>query len=123
MRCPACHNEDTKVVDSRMVTDGMAIRRRRECLQCSCRFSTLEEMRILNLTVLKRDGRTEPYATKKIKDGLRKAFKKRPFSNEDIQKILFKIERKIQVAAKKDLIAAKKIGEIVMSELKDIDKV
>lgn len=123
MRCPACHNIETKVVDSRMIADGMAIRRRRECLDCGCRFSTVEEMQILNLTVLKRDGRREPYASEKIHDGLRKAFKKRPFSEDDIKKILFDVERKIQVAAKKDEIESGKIGDIIMGALREIDKV
>lgn len=123
MRCPACHNIDTKVVDSRMIADGMAIRRRRECLECGCRFSTVEEMQILNLTVLKRDGRREPYASEKIHDGLRKAFKKRPFSDDEIKQILFDIERKIQVTSKKDEIESGQIGDIVMDILKDIDKV
>ena len=123
MRCPACHNIETKVVDSRMIADGMAIRRRRECLDCGCRFSTVEEIQILNLTVLKRDGRREPYATEKISSGLRKAFKKRPFSEDDIKKILFDVERKIQVAAKKDEIESGKIGDIIMDALREIDKV
>lgn len=123
MRCPACHNPETKVVDSRMIADGMAIRRRRECLECGCRFSTVEEMQILNLTVLKRDGRREPYASEKIHDGLRKAFKKRPFSEDEIKQILFDIERKIQVTSKKDEIESGQIGDIVMDVLKDIDKV
>lgn len=123
MRCPACHNIETKVVDSRMIADGMAIRRRRECLDCGCRFSTVEEMQILNLTVLKRDGRREPYASEKIHDGLRKAFKKLSFSEDEIKKILFDIERKIQIAAKKDEIDSKEIGEIIMEVLKDVDKV
>ncbi|MCD6435963.1 MAG: transcriptional repressor NrdR [Clostridiales bacterium] len=123
MRCPACHNIDTKVVDSRMIADGLAIRRRRECIACGCRFSTVEELKILNLTVIKRTGQKEAYLSDKIYDGLRKSFKKRPFSDEDIKKLLFNIERKIQVVAKKEEILASKIGEIVMNGLKDIDKV
>lgn len=123
MRCPACHKIDTKVVDSRMIADGLAIRRRRECISCACRFSTVEELQILNLTVKKRNGKKEPYSSDKIYDGLRKSFKKRPFSDEDIKKLLFNIERKIQIVAKKEEILAGQIGDIVMDELKDVDKV
>ena len=77
MKCPVCHFEDTKVIDSRSSTDGFLIRRRRECLKCSFRFSTYEEMEILDLTVLKRDGRREAYSRDKILNGLRKALEKR----------------------------------------------
>jgi transcriptional repressor NrdR len=78
MRCPNCSHEETKVCDSRPINEGLAIRRRRECTSCGFRFSTHEEMEILDQTVVKRDGRTEGYMREKIESGIRKAFEKRP---------------------------------------------
>ena len=73
MKCPACHNTDTKVLDSRVISEGLAIRRRRECLKCNFRFSTYEEVEILNLAVVKNKDLKEPYSREKLENGLRKA--------------------------------------------------
>src|SRR3972149_12251486 len=73
MRCPVCYYEDSKVIDSRVASDGLSIRRRRECLKCGFRFSTYEEVEILDLAVVKRDGRKETYSREKIIKGLRRA--------------------------------------------------
>ena len=77
MRCPNCQNEDTKVVDSRPIEDGAAIRRRRECEKCSFRFSTYEQIEILDLTVIKKDGKKEVYSREKLERGIKLAFEKR----------------------------------------------
>lgn len=122
MRCPNCSHEDTKVLDSRPISEGMAIRRRRECSDCSFRFSTHEEMEILDLTVLKRDGRTQPYMREKIESGIRKAFEKRPLTRDDFQEIISAIEQDIQKLGK-DQVAAKDIGSIVMKRIKSKDQV
>ena len=122
MRCPVCNNTDTKVVDSRVAVDGMSIRRRRECEKCGFRFSTLEEMELLDLTVVKRDGRRESYARDKIVRGLEKALEKRPFTEADLQRLVHKIERDIQKKRRGEL-TSKEIGEIVMKHLKSFDKV
>lgn len=122
MKCPACHHEDTKVTDSRLVSEGMAIRRRRECLECGFRFSTYEEVEILNLSVIKRDGRREPYAKEKLENGLKKAFEKRPITKDEFKKLTNRIERDIQLAGK-DEIMSSQIGEVIMKHLKRKDQV
>jgi len=122
MRCPNCNNDDTKVLDSRPINDGLAIRRRRECIKCDFRFSTHEEMEILDLTVVKRDGRKEPYLREKIENGIRKAFEKRPQSRDDFAAIISGIEQDIQKLDKKE-INAKEIGNIVMRRIKGKDQV
>lgn len=122
MRCPNCQNEDTKVLDSRPISDGLAIRRRRECTKCGARFSTHEEMEILDLTVVKRDGRTEAYMREKIEAGIRKAFEKRPLSRDDFHALMSGIEQDIQKTGKEE-ITAKEIGNIVMRRIKSKDQV
>lgn len=123
MKCPACHNEDTKVIDSRVLSEGMAIRRRRECVKCGFRFSTYEEVEILNLIVIKNRGVSESYSKEKLVKGLRKALEKRPISHDDFKKLVNIIERDIQIKAKKDEISSCTIGEIIMKYLKKADKV
>jgi transcriptional repressor NrdR len=122
MRCPNCSHEDTKVLDSRPVNEGLGIRRRRECISCSFRFSTQEEMEILDLKVIKRDGRAQPYMKEKIESGIRKAFEKRPLSRDDYQGIMSAIEQDIQKLGK-DEVSTKEIGTIVMRHIKRKDQV
>ncbi len=123
MKCPACTNEETKVVDSRTGIDGLSIRRRRECLKCGFRFSTNEQVEILDLTVVKRDSKKEVYSREKLERGVRRAVEKRPFTPEMMEKLLTNIERDIQVKAKGGEILSQQIGEIVMRRLKQIDAV
>lgn len=122
MHCPVCHFEDTKVIDSRVAADGLSIRRRRECLECGFRFSTYEEMEILDLTVTKRDGDKESYNREKIIRGLRLALEKRTLEETDFRKLINLIELDIQ-ALKKTEISSDQIGEIVLIRLKDFDQV
>jgi transcriptional repressor NrdR len=122
MICPKCANEDTKVLDSRPTNEGMAIRRRRECTKCEFRFSTQEQMEILDLKIVKRDGRTQPYMREKIESGIRKAFEKRPLNHEGFQNIISGIELDIQRRGK-DEITSKEIGDIVMKHVKRKDQV
>lgn len=122
MRCPNCSNDDTKVLDSRPIADGMAIRRRRECVKCQTRFSTHEEMEILDLAVVKRDGRTEAYMREKIESGIRKAFEKRPLTRDDFHSLIAGIEQDIQKSGKEQ-ITSKEIGNIVMKRIKVKDQV
>ncbi|MFH1781363.1 MAG: transcriptional regulator NrdR [Patescibacteria group bacterium] len=123
MKCPSCHNLDTKVVDSRIMEDDIAIRRRRECEKCGFRFSTMEETEILNLKVVKRDGREVPYDKEKLTLSLQKALEKRPTTPEKLKRVVQAIEQDIQIKAKNDEITSEKIGEIVMKHLKRVDKV
>lgn len=122
MRCPNCSNEETKVLDSRPVNEGLVIRRRRECSSCEFRFSTQEAMEILDLSVLKRDGRCQPYMKEKIEAGIRKAFEKRPLDRDGFQEIMSGVERDIQ-KLDKDQVASKDIGTIVMKHIKRKDQV
>jgi len=122
MKCPVCSYKETKVVDSRVASDEITIRRRRECLKCGFRFSTYEQVEILDLTVIKRDGRKEAYSREKVEQGLKKAFEKRQISEEDFRILVNKIERNIQ-ARKKNEITSQEIGEIIMKELKKKDPV
>lgn len=122
MKCPACHHFDTKVIDSRVATDGITIRRRRQCQKCSFRFSTREEMELLDLTVIKRDGRKEAYSREKLAAGLRKALEKRPITADEFKKLVSNIEKDIQLK-KKDEIKSSEIGEIVIKRLAKLDEV
>jgi transcriptional repressor NrdR len=123
MRCPKCQNDDTKVLDSRPVEEGNAIRRRRECEKCNFRFSTYEEMEILDLTVLKKDGRREPYSREKLEKGLHNAFEKRPHTDQTMKKLVSAIEEDVQKRTKDGEIKSLDIGEIVMKKIKKADKV
>lgn len=122
MHCPACYHIDTKVVDSRVATDGIAIRRRRECLKCGFRFSTREEVEILDLMVVKRDGRRESYTREKLENGLKRSFEKVSITNDSFKKLINNIERDIQVKSKNE-IKSSQIGEIIMKRLKKVDQV
>lgn len=110
------------VTDSRISSDGLSIRRRRQCSKCNFRFSTYEEMEILNLTLIKRDGRREPYIKEKLAQGLKKALEKRPYTADDFKKLITRIEREIQ-KKKQDEITSQDIGEVVIKILKRFDKV
>lgn len=123
MRCPGCLHDDTKVLDSRVLDEGMVIRRRRECPKCAFRFSTKEQVEILNLKVKKRTGLLESYSTEKIVRGLHIALEKRLSDEEKFQKLLAAVERDVQLATKSDTIDSRLIGEIVMKHLKRLDKI
>ena len=122
MRCVACNYKDTKVVDSRLAQGGMGIRRRRQCLKCGFRFSTVEEAEILDLTVIKRDGRREAYMREKLEGGLRKALQKRPITAEAFHELVNQVERDLQ-RRKKNEVTTREVGEIVMNRLKNVDTV
>ena len=122
MHCPACGSEDTKVVDSRPTSGGFGVRRRRECERCQNRFSTIEEMELLGLSVIKRDGHKEPYSNAKLQAGLRKSLEKRPCTEEQFRELVHAIEREIQ-SFRKEQILASQIGEIVISHLRRFDPV
>ncbi|OGL67140.1 transcriptional regulator NrdR [Candidatus Uhrbacteria bacterium RIFCSPHIGHO2_01_FULL_63_20] len=122
MRCPICNSGETKVVDSRISTDGGSVRRRRECEKCEFRFSTLEEVELLDLAVVKRDGRREAYSREKLTRGLEKALEKRPYTEAEFQALVHRVERDIQKKRRGEL-TSRELGEIVMNRLKAFDKV
>jgi len=123
MKCPMCLNTDTKVVDSRPVEESAAIRRRRECEKCEFRFSTYEQIEILDLSVLKRDGLRQSYSREKLERGLRRAFEKREHTDETFKKIIGTVEQEIQKKSVAGEITSNTIGEIVMKAIRKIDKV
>jgi len=122
MNCPFCNNTDTRVVDSRETNDGKITRRRRECPKCEARFSTYEEVELLRLSVIKKDGRKEDYDKRKIERGIKKALEKRPITNEKVAKVMGDIEYEIQTLEKPE-VTTKEIGKIVLKKLKDLDEV
>lgn len=122
MYCPVCNYKDTKVIDSRLNSDGSTIRRRRECFKCQFRFSTIEETEILDLVVVKRDGHREGYNREKVIRGILKSLEKRSYTNESFQSLIHSIERDIQKRRKRE-IKSQEIGEILMNRLKSFDKV
>lgn len=123
MHCPNCGNHDTKVVDSRPTDDGDAIRRRRECEKCGFRFSTYEEIEILDLTVIKREGKREPYSREKVERGIWRSFEKLGANDQTVKKIVSGVEQEIQKKAKESEISSEDIGEIISKRLKRANKV
>jgi transcriptional repressor NrdR len=122
MKCPICYYPDTKVINSRSAGDGFSVRRRRECSKCCFRFSTYEEIEILDLVVMKQDNVKESYNREKLAKGLKKALEKRPITEDNFKKLIHLIERDIQKRDKCE-IPSSSIGKIVMKHLKRVDKV
>ena len=122
MKCPVCYHQDTKVVDSRVASEGLSIRRRRECLKCGFRFSTYEEIEILDLTIVKRDGHKEMYNRDKLTKGLKRSLEKRPVTDDQFKKLVNLIERDLQ-ALRKNEATSDKVGQIIMKQLKKVDQI
>lgn len=123
MICPSCGHADTKVIDSRADDDDIAVRRRRECLKCSFRYSTIEQMEILDLGVVKNDGSVMQYDRQKVLAGIQKACERRPISKEDLRCVIIKIETDIQKKARFGQVKSSHIGSIVLRRLKCLDPV
>lgn len=122
MKCPYCNNEDTKVVDSRPVEEGLATRRRRECEKCGKRFTTFEKIENTLLVVVKKDGTKESFDRNKIINGVMKACQKTKVTYDDVQTIADNIERGLNNTMEKE-IDSTMIGRLIMDELKKIDQV
>jgi transcriptional repressor NrdR len=122
MRCPFCANEDSQVKDSRPTEDGAAIRRRRQCESCGARFTTFERTQLRELTVLKSEGRREPFEREKLERSLAIACRKRPVDNARIEKLATSIQRQLETLGENE-IDAQRIGEFVMDGLKTVDTV
>lgn len=122
MKCPCCGFGESKVIDSRPTEDGEKIRRRRECLKCTYRFTTYEMIENLPIIVIKKDKSREVFDRVKLINGILKACEKRPISLKAVEKCVDDIELKIQNSMVKE-IASSDIGEYVMEALKEIDKV
>ncbi|MGI6669055.1 MAG: transcriptional regulator NrdR [Acetivibrionales bacterium] len=122
MRCPYCGYEEDKVVDSRPIEEGTAVRRRRECLSCLKRFTTYEKVEYIPLMVVKRDKTREPFSRQKLVKGMMRALEKRPVSPEKISDIADDIENKLYNSLKREVTSGE-IGEMVMARLKELDEV
>ena len=122
MKCPYCNYSDTKVIDSRPVEDGLAIRRRRECEKCHKRFTTFEKIENSLLVVVKNDGRRESFDRNKLINGLLKACEKTQITYEDVEKIADRIERGLNNTMEKE-IESKMISALIMDELRSLDQV
>ncbi|MCK5243408.1 transcriptional repressor NrdR [bacterium] len=122
MKCPFCSFQEDKVVDSRTSKNGLAVRRRRECLQCGKRFTTYEQVEDILPMLVKKDNRREPFDRFKIVSGMRKACEKRPVSTEQLEQAVDEIEKIIQNRMEKE-IPASEVGDLVMRKLAELDDV
>ncbi len=122
MKCPFCHNRDSKVIDSRDLRDGDSIRRRRECLKCGHRFTTYERVEPISILVVKKDGNREEYNREKISRGVFTAFTKRPVRAEIITGLIDEVETEIFKNGELELLS-RRIGELIMDKLRGIDAV
>lgn len=122
MKCPYCGSEENKVLDKRTSPDRKATRRRRECLSCKKRFTTYERVEVVDLVVIKKDGKREMFDRNKLKMGLMRACEKRPVKLEQIDRLLDKVENDLR-KSKGTEIKSSVIGNMVMRRLKSLDKV
>lgn len=122
MYCPFCGYKETKVIDSRLISDGEQIRRRRECLKCNERYTTYEVAELLMPRVIKQDGTREPFNEDKLKAGFQRALEKRPVSFDDIESALHKVKHRLRALGERE-IPSLKVGEAVMDALRQLDQV
>lgn len=122
MHCPFCHEEETKVVDSRLIGDGTQVRRRRQCLECHERFTTFETAELIMPLIIKRDGRREPFSIDNLRSGMLRALEKRPVSVDSLEEAIIAITQDIRRRGERE-VDSQLIGELVMKELFSLDHV
>ena len=122
MHCPSCNAQDTRVIDSRMLLEENSVRRRRKCDACETRFTTYENIHIQMPLIVKKDGRRENYNREKIMKGLKKACQKRPISIDEINVMINGVEKSLLELSQTE-VNAHYLGEIIMNELKKLDRV
>ncbi|MGD8783147.1 MAG: transcriptional regulator NrdR [Thioalkalispiraceae bacterium] len=122
MYCPFCGATDTKVIDSRLASEGAMVRRRRECLSCNERFTTFESAELVMPHVIKSDGRREPFNEEKLRSGIVRALEKRPVRIEEIDAAINRIMKRVRAKGERDFVS-QEIGSLVMDELRDLDQV
>ncbi|HDR1336856.1 TPA: transcriptional regulator NrdR [Pasteurella multocida] len=122
MHCPFCSTEETKVIDSRLVSEGYQVRRRRECGNCHERFTTFETAELIIPKVIKNDGTREPFNEEKLRRGIQHALEKRPVSENDVEKAISYIIHRLRGTGERE-VPSKLVGTLVMEELKKLDKV
>jgi transcriptional repressor NrdR len=121
MRCPKCNFPNTKVYDTRVSHHGKVTRRRRECYKCSYRFTTIEEIKVMDLKVEKRNGQVTDFSEEKLEQGIRKAFNKRTIDNQKIATVVQRVVDDVLATGKKT-VKATKIGKLVLKHLKEVDE-
>ena len=122
MHCPFCSDQDTKVIDSRLVSEGDQVRRRRECLICKERFTTFETAELVMPRVIKSDGAREPFDENKLRAGLLRALEKRPVDTEEVETSINRILHELRSTGERE-VPSRLVGEAVMKELKTVDVV
>lgn len=122
MHCPFCSADDTKVIDSRLVSDGDQVRRRRECLTCGERFTTFETAELVLPRVIKSDGVRQPFDEEKLRAGMMHSLQKRPVSIEKIDEAVLRILHRLRATGERE-VKSRMVGELVMDELKKLDSV
>ncbi|HII3823400.1 TPA: transcriptional regulator NrdR [Pasteurella multocida] len=122
MHCSFCSTEETKVIDSRLVSEGYQVRRRRECGNCHERFTTFETAELIIPKVIKNDGTREPFNEEKLRRGIQHALEKRPVSENDVEKAISYIIHRLRSTGERE-VPSKLVGTLVMEELKKLDKV
>ena len=122
MYCPFCAANDTKVIDSRLVSDGHQVRRRRECLACHERFTTFESAELVMPRIIKRDGSREPFNEDKLRNGLLRSLEKRPVSIEQTELAINKLKSELRATGEREL-SSEMLGNVIMEQLKKLDKV
>jgi len=122
MYCPFCTATDTKVIDSRLVSDGHQIRRRRECVACQERFTTFETAELVMPRIIKRDGSREPFNEDKLRSGLVRALEKRPVSVEQTENAINRLKSELRATGERE-VSSEMLGNIIMEQLKTLDKV
>jgi transcriptional repressor NrdR len=122
MYCPFCRAKDTKVIDSRLVSDGHQIRRRRECLACHERYTTFESAELVMPRITKRDGTREPFNEDKMRSGFTRALEKRPVSTEQVELSINKLKSQLRATGERE-VTSEMLGNFIMAQLKELDKV
>ncbi len=122
MHCPFCSNEDTRVIDSRLLCEGDQVRRRRECQSCKSRFTTYETAELSLPRIIKNDGRRETFIDEKLRGGIVKALEKRPVPMARVEDAINQVKRKVRETGERE-IDARQLGELVMDALRNLDQV
>lgn len=122
MRCMYCNATESRVIDSRPTDEGLAIRRRRECINCGRRFTTYEKIETVQIMVVKKDGSREAFDADKIRRGLIKACEKRPVAIREVDKLVREVEQQIMNSLEQE-VSSSRIGELVMQRLRTLDEV
>ncbi len=122
MYCPFCRAQDTKVIDSRLASEGAQVRRRRECLACGERFTTFESAELVMPRIIKSNGAREPFDEKKLAAGVMRALEKRPVDSDSMDAAMSRIQHRLRASGEREL-PSRLLGEWVMHELRELDQV